>query len=120
MLIARNAAQVPALRASFLFAMYAILSHTQGSVTSWIRSPGHNAAHGGSTASLHLLGLALDVVFPTAATMARAKLLAKAEGIHYLDERDHVHFQAMPAGSNIVAAVKQFTTATAMEEKGEA
>lgn len=52
-----------ALRAWFLSTMYGILQLESGSVTSWVRSAARNVVKGGDPQSLHLCGLALDVVF---------------------------------------------------------
>lgn len=58
-------------------------------VTSWWRSPWHNAEVGGVKASLHLLGLAWDVV---PVTDGNAMMLASL-GLTVINEGDHLHAQ---------------------------
>jgi len=94
-----------AIRAWFLSEMYELMRIFRGSVTSWLRSEERNEKKGGSAESLHLLGLALDVEFDSPGEQARALDAAKARGIHFLDEGDHVHFQPLAPKSGIVAAV---------------
>lgn len=68
-----------------------------GSETSGIRSPAHNKAVGGDPASLHLSGLARDVIFDTPKQREAAIAEAVSRSLHFLLEIDHVHFQSRPA-----------------------
>jgi hypothetical protein len=70
---------------------------TRGSVTSWIRTPLHNAAVGGVPQSLHILGLAADVVFdqpPLPEAMRREA--ASVLDLHLIVEGDHDHVMPGP------------------------
>lgn len=58
-------------------------------VTSWWRTPGHNADIGGVPNSLHLLGLAWDVVPASQDNAAKLRAL----GLHVIDEGNHLHAQ---------------------------
>lgn len=66
-----------------------------GSVTSWLRSPTRNKNVGGDQNSLHLYGLAVDVVFDDQVGKFQAMAYAKRAGLSMLDEETHVHFQAV-------------------------
>jgi len=63
-------------------------------VTSWWRGPSDNLHAGGSPDSQHLLGLAIDL------TPVSGQLLENLSrvGLIAVDERDHIHVQAWPAG----------------------
>lgn len=67
------------------------------SVTSWWRTAARNAFVGGSSSSLHLCGLAADLVPDPG--LSREALLAHAMnvGLHGIVEADHVHVQCRPA-----------------------
>lgn len=65
-------------------------------VTSWWRSPARNVSVGGAVYSQHLLGFALDLVTPRPAALVRS---LNAVGLVAIDEKDHVHVQAYPAGA---------------------
>lgn len=67
-----------------------------GSVTSWVRSPARNERVGGDERSLHLYGLAVDVIFDDSLSKHAAMIYAKRAGLSMVDEGDHVHFQAAP------------------------
>lgn len=58
-------------------------------VTSWWRSPAKNTAEGGVYNSLHLIGLAWDVL---PVNEANATILRNA-GLRVIDEGDHLHAQ---------------------------
>lgn len=58
-------------------------------VTSWWRLPKRNAEVGGVVTSMHLLGLAFDIVPVTQNNMASLR----AMGLSVLDEGDHIHAQ---------------------------
>lgn len=71
---------------------YARLSSLPGvSVSSWWRSPWHNVDVGGSWLSLHLLGLAWDLVPGTAYT--QAQVIATGLPVTIIPEGDHIHVQ---------------------------
>ncbi len=67
------------------------------SVTSWFRTPEHNRIEGGSPESQHLFGLAWDLAAPPASLSHLAQHM-RAQGLIAVQERDHVHVQAFPAG----------------------
>jgi len=68
--------------------MYRVLIALSGmSVTSWWRSPTHNAAVGGVADSRHLIGLAWDVVPVTRENEAKLESL----GLKVINEGDHLH-----------------------------
>jgi hypothetical protein len=58
-------------------------------ITSWWRSPWKNAAVGGVTNSLHMVGLAWDIV---PVTYENERALADA-GLKVINEGDHLHAQ---------------------------
>lgn len=63
------------------------------SVSSWIRSPVRNVMVGGHERSLHLLGLAVDIVLDD---MGRTKDFIRdchRIGLIAVDEKDHIHVQ---------------------------
>lgn len=66
-----------------------LIAYNGMSVTSWWRSPWHNAEVGGVKASLHLLGLAWDVVPVTDGNAAKLAAL----GLTVINEGDHLHSQ---------------------------
>ena len=69
-------------------------------VTSWYRSPDHNAALGGNPQSQHLLGMAFDVVSDDWNAAERG---FRAQGFTVVDETrtsaPHLHVQAFQAGA---------------------
>lgn len=67
------------------------------SFTSWWRSKQRNLQVGGARTSQHLLGLAVDVV-PVGGSRSELLRRLRAAGLVALDEGDHVHVQAFPAG----------------------
>lgn len=75
-------------------------------VTSWYRDPTHNAAVGGHPQSQHLLGLAIDLVAGPGDGPAVAQA-ARAVGLIAVEEGDHIHLQARPAGTSgaLLAAI---------------
>ncbi len=66
-------------------------------VTSWYRTPEKNRIEGGQPQSQHLFGLAWDVTVPFDA-LGHLKSHLQAQGLTAVQERDHVHVQAFPAG----------------------
>lgn len=80
----------------FHLKLLALLRGYPGSITSYLRSPRHNREVGGHPQSLHLDGLAADVIFDADTDRGAALAAARLLGLHCLDEGDHVHFQARP------------------------
>lgn len=64
-------------------------------LTSWYRSPVDNARVGGHPFSQHQVGWAMDVAGPDQQYMAKRLRMV---GITTVQEADHLHFQAFPAG----------------------
>jgi hypothetical protein len=67
-----------------------------GSVIGGIRTRKHNVRLKGSPTSLHLLGLAANVVFDTIGDRMRAVQDAPRLGLYYRPQEGHVHFQSRP------------------------
>ncbi|MHC4607351.1 MAG: D-Ala-D-Ala carboxypeptidase family metallohydrolase [Planctomycetota bacterium] len=86
---------LPELREFFL-ALFELRVPRSTLVTSWYRDPEKNAAVGGHPRSLHLSGLALDLVLPTR-DVAGFVAMARAAGLIAVAEPDHVHVQALSA-----------------------
>lgn len=72
-----------------LFYRLTIASIPGAVVTSWWRTPTRNREVGGVSASLHLLGLAWDVIPPTTHNAESLRAL----GLHVIDEGTHLHAQ---------------------------
>jgi len=70
-----------------------VLLFADGSVTSWLRSKKHNEEVGGHPESLHLVGLAVDVVFDSHGQKMDGIHMAERLGLLAIDEGDHVHVQ---------------------------
>jgi uncharacterized protein YcbK (DUF882 family) len=60
--------------------------------SSWFRSPEENARVGGVPSSLHLQGLAIDLV-GDAASLGRISSIWGAIGLYAKDEGDHLHLE---------------------------
>jgi len=72
------------------------------SITSWVRTPARNAAVGGHPRSLHLNGLALDVVYDFGSGMPEVRSLQSwlnSQGLEVLRETSHDHIQVRTADS---------------------
>lgn len=69
----------------------AILAYQGVTVTSWWRSPWHNAEVGGNRLSLHLIGWAYDVV-PVNSLLQRVITIWPFK---YVVESDHIHLQIL-------------------------
>jgi len=61
-------------------------------VTSWFRTPAENTLVGGRSSSLHLAGLAVDLV-GSAADLSRIRAIWQAIGLYAEDEGDHTHLE---------------------------
>lgn len=68
---------------------------THGSVTSWIRSPEHNAQVGGVKHSAHLYGVGADVTYDAPVPVADALASAARLDLRLIREGDHDHLQPM-------------------------
>ncbi len=65
-----------------------------GSETSGMRSVKHNKFVDGVPSSLHLIGLAVDLIFDSHEGRELAQAMATRVGFLVLDEGDHLHIQA--------------------------
>lgn len=83
---------------TFLGAVGPVIMECEGNVTSWVRTKKHNAEVGGHPDSYHQCGLAVDVTFENKDLKDRFKRRMWKMGFGVLDEGDHVHVQAIPAG----------------------
>lgn len=61
------------------------------SVTSWWRTEKRNNAVGGLPKSLHIKGLAVDIVLDSTANKAEFEKDANEIGLYVYDEGDHLH-----------------------------
>lgn len=66
---------------------------TDASVTSWGRTPKHNAAVGGVAFSAHQAWLGLDVVYDTPIPDERCREWAARMNLKLIAESDHHHLQ---------------------------
>jgi len=80
----------------FCYAITALCTDHSASVTSWIRSPTRNKAKGGRTTSLHLTGMACDLVCDDPAQKPALVAAARLRHLDAVDEGDHVHVEADP------------------------
>lgn len=72
-------------------------SMMRGSVTSWFRTPEHNAKVGGHPQSKHMQGLGMDITYdgrPFYDAAVRSHF-ANRLGLSMLDEKDHDHLQPL-------------------------
>jgi hypothetical protein len=74
------------------------------SITSWWRTPFRNELVGGKPGSQHLIGMAVDLVLDPAIDQRDLLSLIRQLGLHYLEEGDHIHVQAWPAGARVATA----------------
>ena len=70
-----------------------VLLYSNGSVVSGLRSVKHNREVGGHENSLHLVGLAVDVVFDTEDDVVVGIRMAERLGLLAIVEQGHVHIQ---------------------------
>ena len=68
------------------------------SITSYARTPEHNAKVGGAKDSLHLTWLAADCVIDGPHSSQDFLRMAKELGLHGIVEADHIHLQARAPG----------------------
>ena len=86
------------------FSQALAMAHSRGiyarpTITSWWRSPAYNVQVGGAARSQHQLGLAVDVAYQSAQDADAAVRQGFGAGLVAVNEGDHVHFQAFPAGT---------------------
>jgi uncharacterized protein YcbK (DUF882 family) len=83
------------MRAKFIERVVTLLEIYPGSVTSWIRSHKRNREVGGSKASWHLAGLAVDIVLDEMEESNRISMVQRARriGLDAIDEIDHIHLE---------------------------
>jgi len=91
-------AAAPAFYRGLVAILNPLIVAVDGSVTSWYRDPFDNARVGGNRCSQHLIGAGVDVVVPDDRVDVFVEAVRRA-GLTALDEGDHVHIQALPAGT---------------------
>jgi len=74
------------------------LDGLDATVVNWFRDAEHNRAVGGAVGSQHRWAAAFDIVVPRAQWSDAARRL-RAEHFFVIDEGDHLHAQAFPAGA---------------------
>jgi hypothetical protein len=77
----------------FASALLAYCQTLGGSVTRWISTERHNLAVGGDARSLHLIGLAADIVYDSPPPIERARGVAEQLGLYVYREGDHDHLR---------------------------
>ena len=77
----------------FLIAVRAYCHITGGSITSYGRTVKHNGEVGGVTFSAHLVWLAADIVYDSAAGAEKRDGWARRLGLKLIHEGDHDHAQ---------------------------
>ncbi|HEV8674025.1 MAG TPA: D-Ala-D-Ala carboxypeptidase family metallohydrolase [Methylomirabilota bacterium] len=78
---------------AFARAVRAYCAAARASVTSWGRTPQHNAAVGGVAQSPHLVWMAVDVVYDQQEPVDFRQGLAHSLGLVVLREETHDHLQ---------------------------
>ena len=83
--------------AGFADAVRSFAGGSRGSVTSYIRSAERNRQVGGHPESLHMVGLAADIVYSPnpKPPITQAKRRALKLGMKLIREGDHDHLQAL-------------------------
>lgn len=76
----------------FVYLVLLSVGTNEVTVTSWARSAERNADVGGTPNSLHLLGLAMDLVGSSSA-LARVAAAWRGFGLQAIDEGDHLHLE---------------------------
>lgn len=82
---------------SFYVAVMAYCGLMNASQTSGYRTQAHNAEVGGVNNSLHLVGLAVDVVYDNPISSGFRESIAKRLGLLLIEEGDHDHLQPIGA-----------------------
>lgn len=77
----------------FIMTIASLAIEFRFSVTSWIRTPRRNQRVGGVTDSLHLSGLAMDIVLDRQADRRHFCLRAKRLGLRVIIYDSHLHVQ---------------------------
>ena len=104
-LIASMELHYPGFFRKLAVALDAALEGVDVTVVNWFRTAEHNAAVGGQVNSQHRWACAFDLVVPLA-QRAQAKTRLQAAGFWVLDEGDHLHAQAFPAGALAKSGVR--------------
>lgn len=82
-------------RLLFLILVVIVLTKAQArgvTISSYLRNPATNAAAGGVSNSLHLVGLAMDLVGPWT-ELERVAILWRSLGLDAVLESDHLHIE---------------------------
>jgi peptidase M15-like protein len=82
--------------AAFAVAVITYRLRTGASVTSWGRTGAHNKRVGGVENSLHMVDLAVDVVYDILPELALAVQIATELGLKLIREPTHDHLQPLP------------------------
>ncbi len=77
----------------FVHAVMCLAIKYQGSVSSWGRTPAHNAAVGGHPQSWHMLWLGLDMIFEPMVKNEALERDADLLGLQAIFEGDHYHLE---------------------------
>ena len=93
----------PELLDGFTHRLYAVRAVHLFSVTSWGRTPWRNKAVGGVSSSRHLDWLAVDLVEDPRTNRPRLIRDLRLVGLVVVDEKDHLHVQAMKPPSGLLA-----------------
>lgn len=79
--------------AEFFNAVLSLAARFNFSTSSWIRTEKHNRVVGGSEDSLHLLGLAMDVVLDPGEDKEAFIRMARRLGLIVIDGTTYIHLQ---------------------------
>lgn len=85
--------------AEFALAVIEFRRRFHGSITSWGRTPEHNATVGGVPASFHLDDYAVDLVYELVPELAQAAHAARELGLYLIREATHDHLQPLTQGA---------------------
>lgn len=84
---------VPAKSSNFFEKVIEVCTKHHCSITSWIRSPKHNALVGGVPTSKHLSGYAVDAILDSDMNYEAFVKDARSLGLKAIIEGDHVHLE---------------------------